>query len=75
VISNGPVLGTYIHGIFDSPEFTTRLIKLIYARKGLNKEVPKIEAASVHQEKELNRLADVLRQNLDLEMIYRVIGL
>ena len=75
VISCGSVLGTYIHGIFDSPEFTSQLLKLIYDRKGIKKDVPEIEAASVHQEKELNRLADVLRQNLDFEMIYRVIGL
>ena len=75
VITNGPVLGTYIHGIFDSPEFTSGLLKIIYERKGLNREVPEIEAASVHQEKELNRLADVLRQNLDFELIYRIIGI
>ena len=75
VVTSGTVLGTYIHGIFDSSEFTQKILRIIYDRKGLEKEVPKIEDAAIHQEKELNRLADVLRQNLDFEMIYRIIGL
>ncbi len=75
VIAEGSVLGTYIHGIFDSAKFTTNLLRILYDRKGINKEVPEIEEASVHQEKELNRLADVLRQSLDFERIYRIIGI
>ncbi|SFC54837.1 cobyric acid synthase [Butyrivibrio sp. YAB3001] len=74
VRSEESVLGTYIHGIFDSPEFTRRLLKIIYEKKGLDREVPEIEGAFVHQEKELNKLADVLRQNLDFELIYKIIN-
>lgn len=75
VISRGTVLGTYIHGIFDSPDFTGKLLKITYDRKGLDKDIPVIEPAAVHEERELNRLADVLRGALDWELIYRVIGL
>lgn len=70
VISNGCVLGTYIHGIFDMPQFTGTLLQILYNKKGLRKTVPTIEKVSVTQDKELDMLADVLRQNLDLEMIY-----
>lgn len=75
VITAGNVLGTYIHGIFDTPEFTERLLQIVYDRKGLGKEAPRVEAAAVHQEKELNRLADVLRESLDWELIYGIIGI
>lgn len=75
VIARENVLGTYIHGIFDSAELTQALLKLIFDRKGIKEPVPEIESADVHQEKELNRLADVLRQSLDWEMIYRIIGI
>jgi adenosylcobyric acid synthase len=75
VIANENVLGTYIHGIFDSADLTQALLKLVYDKKGITEPVPEIEGAFVHQEKELNRLADVLRQSLDWEMIYRIIGI
>ncbi len=74
VITKNSVLGTYIHGIFDSPEFTEGLLRILYDKKGIKKEVPTIESAAVHQEKELNRLADVLRQSLDWELIYKIIN-
>ena len=72
VTTNESVLGTYIHGIFDSPEFTARLLKILYDKKGIKREIPKIESAEVTREKELDKLADVLRQSLDLEMIYSI---
>ncbi len=75
VIANENVLGTYIHGIFDSADLTQALLKLVYDKKGITEPVPEIEGAFVHQEKELNKLADVLRQSLDWEMIYRIIGI
>ncbi|SES27139.1 adenosylcobyric acid synthase (glutamine-hydrolysing) [Butyrivibrio fibrisolvens] len=75
VIARRTVLGTYIHGIFDTPSFTQKLIKLLYEKNGIDRGIPVIEEISVTQDRELDRLADVLRQSLDFEMIYRIIGL
>ena len=75
VITNGSVLGTYMHGIFDSPGFTKKLLELLYAHKQINISIPDFEGAFVHQDKELNKLADVLRESLDWKMIYETIGL
>ncbi len=75
VMTKGAVLGTYIHGIFDSPEFTQKLIGILYDKKGFNIAVPEMESASVIRERELDKLADVLRENLDFELIYKVIGI
>lgn len=74
VITRNNVLGTYIHGIFDTPSFTQKLIKLLYEKNGIDRDIPVIEELSVTQDRELDRLADVLRQSLDFEFIYRVIG-
>lgn len=75
VITRKNVLGTYIHGIFDTPSFTQKLIKLLYEKNGIDRDIPVVEELSVTQDRELDRLADVLRQSLDLELVYRVIGL
>ncbi len=74
VISDKNILGTYIHGIFDNPEFTENIIKLLYEIKG--KEAPElhIESSSVRQDRELDKLADVLKEHLDWDLIYRAIG-
>ena len=75
VLAKGAVLGTYIHGIFDSPEFTRKLLGILCEKKGINFILPEIEPAAVTREKELDKLADVLRENLDFDLIYEAIGL
>ncbi len=75
VIAKGAVLGTYIHGIFDSPEFTRRLLESLYKKKEIEFEVPEIEPVAVTREKELDKLSDVLRENLDFGLIYKSIGI
>ncbi len=72
VIVRDNVLGTYIHGIFDTPEFTRKLLQLIFERKGLNVPDLKIESAAAIQDRELDKLADVLKEHLDFELIYRL---
>lgn len=75
VAAKGPVLGTYIHGIFDCTEFTKKLIEIILKNKGISSSLPQFENVKLRREKELDKLADVLRDNLDMEMIYRIIGI
>jgi adenosylcobyric acid synthase len=74
-IARGNVLGTYVHGFFDSGEMSQKLLSIIYEKKGISSSVPQIEDAWAHQNKELDKLADVLRQSLDFEMIYEIIGI
>ena len=68
------MLGTYLHGIFDTPEFTKKLLKILFKNKGIDTDIPEIEPPALRQERELDRLAGVLRQSLDWEMIYRITG-
>jgi len=75
VITQGNVLGTYIHGFFDRTEIAEGILMLLFERKGIKKPVPKMESRVETQEKELDKLADCLRENLDMDLIYRAIGI
>ncbi len=75
VAAKGSVLGTYIHGIFDCAEFTKTLIEIILKNKGISSTLPQFENVKLRREKELDKLADVLRNNLDMELIYKIIGI
>ena len=75
VITNGNVLGSYVHGIFDSKEFAGRLLEIAGKRKNLPKRDYTLESKSDIQERELDKLADALRESLDWKLIYNAIGL
>lgn len=69
----GNVMGTYIHGIFDSIYFREYIVNLLRSRKGKNlKESKEYEKL---REKELDKLAAIVRESLDMESIYEIMGL
>jgi adenosylcobyric acid synthase len=67
----GNIIGTYIHGIFDNGEFTNFLLNKIRELKGLEK-VEEYFDFKEFKEQEYNKLADVIRQNLDIKKIYEI---
>ncbi len=72
-VANENVLGTYLHGFFDSAEVTKAIIRILYKRKCLSMPELSITSAAARREAELNRLADALREHLDWELIRRTI--
>jgi len=73
VSPDGLVMGTYIHGIFDNDEFRQAVINSLRKRKGL---APMTIVGNVRKQKEdsYDRLADIVRQHLDMEFIYRLMA-
>lgn len=70
------VLGTYLHGIFDNDEFRSALINYIANKRGK----PTIQnngilSSSKYKGSEFNRLARIVRNNLDIDFIYKLINL
>ncbi|HBQ63931.1 MAG TPA: cobyric acid synthase CobQ [Clostridiales bacterium] len=68
------ILGTYLHGIFDNTPFTLGLIQNLRRQKGL--ETPTgIPVISHRESKEIeyDKLADMLRENMDIAAIYRIL--
>ena len=68
----GSVFGTYLHGLFDTGELTDRLAAWLLARKGLGGEPVRSESHAMHQERQLDLLADAVRAHLDLPAVYRI---
>ena len=69
----GDVWGTYLHGLFDADRFRRWFLDRLRERRGL----PPLGGvtATYDIEPALNRLADVVRQNVDIDAIYQRMGL
>jgi adenosylcobyric acid synthase len=71
---SGNVFGTYVHGIFDNIEFTREFLNIVRKEKGLDLIDSKIQSFSQFKENEYNKLADVIRESLDIEKIYKIVN-
>lgn len=71
---SGNVLGTYLHGLFDEEEFRTAFLSVICEKKGISLEEGEHFSMEEYQEKQLDLLADILRESLDMQEIYRIMG-
>jgi adenosylcobyric acid synthase len=71
---NGNCWGTYIHGIFENDSFRRGIINSLREQRGL----PPVDSTikySEMKEKAIDNLADIVKQNLDMNFINRIIGL
>ncbi len=67
------MFGTYVHGIFDREEFLEGVVKLLYKRKGLSYDQVKAVDLKTYKEMQYDKLADTVRDNMDMELIYRIL--
>ena len=67
----GNVFGTYLHGLFDTGELTVHLANWLAARKGI--QIPAAEPGdrAAYRQRQYDLLADAVRQNIDLNAIYK----
>ncbi|QQS86750.1 cobyric acid synthase [Fusobacterium canifelinum] len=68
------IIATYLHGIFDNKEFTDYLLNEIRKRKGLE-EVNNNISYEEYKLKEFDKLEKLVRENVDINEIYKIIGL
>jgi len=73
VRSDGLVMGTYLHGLFDNDELRQAIINALRLRKGLA-PLTTVHSAAARKAASYNRLADAVRNSLNLELIYRLVG-
>lgn len=69
------VMGTYLHGIFDSREFTEALLRTAAERRGIRSKEFRMTDRKAYKEIQYDRLADILRESLDIGKIYGIMGL
>ena len=70
-MQEGNVFGTYVHGVFDEGDLALRLIKRIASDKGI--ELEQTMDYQAFKEQEYDKLAQVIRDNLDMEYIYNIL--
>lgn len=70
----GTVFGSYLHGIFDSPEAAQKLVQALLKKKGIQTTAIETIDLEAYKEEQYNRLADLLRKSLDIERIYEILN-
>lgn len=66
------VFGTYLHGVFDEIDFTRTILNNIRKMKNLEPIESKVESFDEFKNKEYDKLADFLREHLDMKKIYEI---
>ena len=70
---NGSVWGSYLHGVFDEDLFRRDFIDHLRILKG--KEPLKKVVGQYSIERSIDRLASIVRESLDMDLIYKNLGL
>jgi adenosylcobyric acid synthase len=73
VNENSTVFGTYMHGIFDSKDFTGNFINLLRQRKGLEPLSFDVADYWEFKEQQYDKLAEVVRGSLNMKKIYEIL--
>lgn len=66
--SNGWIFGTYIHGLFHNANFTHTFLNRLRQLRGL----PTATAISINRQEQYDKLAEIIRQNLDMPQVYKI---
>lgn len=73
--NRGNCYGAYVHGVFDGPGIAMTLIACLAEKKGLTMDEVKTVDYASYKQQQYDKLAGLLRQSLDMDSIYRMMGL
>lgn len=69
------VYGTYLHGLFDNGELVKLFADILMKRKGIDASQIEVMDRDKYRDEQYNILADVVRQNMDIERLYEIMGI
>ena len=69
----GNVYGCYVHGIFDAPEAAGGFLSALLKKKGYDPSEIRARDWKAYKEEQYDRLADIIRESVDMETVYRII--
>ena len=69
----GNVFGSYLHGIFDTGSFWRAIVNRMRAEKGMAADESDVLTMAEFRSREFDRLASIVRQNLDMDAVYKII--
>ncbi len=72
--ADGKVWGTYLHGVFDNDRFRRSWLDGLRQAKGLA-GLDSTFTVREAKEREFDRVAEVVRAHLDMDRIYRIMGM
>ena len=73
VTGGGNVYGSYIHGIFDAPGVADAVLGALCRKKGLSPSILGAFDPVAYREEQYDKLAQVVREGLDMELVYRIL--
>lgn len=71
--NGGQVQGTYLHGVFDNMDWTRHFLNQLRQKKGLSPLDVQVQSFQDFKDQEYDKLADILRESLDMKAIYDMI--
>lgn len=75
ISKGGNVIGTYFHGIFNNRAFTRGIVNDLRISKGLKPLNQKVQSDAERREAAYQLLADHVREHVDMEKVYKMIGM
>ncbi len=66
-------MGCYIHGVFDQPEAAKGFAAVVLKLNGYDPSDIRIPDWKAYKESQYDRLADIIRENMDMERVYEMI--
>lgn len=69
------VIGTYLHGVFDEEDFRGAFVRCLCERKGIPYGGQARMSYKDYKEQQFDKLAENLRESLDMDKIYAILGL
>lgn len=70
--SDGKVLGTYIHGLFDEGDFALKLIN--HLKEDLNLDIEEEMKYKDYKMMQYDKLCDVLEENINMDLVKEILG-
>ena len=74
VVHSKNIYGSYVHGLFDAGGMAADIIKILAERKGIMCETGEMLSYREFKETQYDKLASTLREYLDMDYIYRIMG-
>ena len=72
VLQSGNVYGSYIHGLFDEAGIAETIVEALYKKRNLVLDKNAKFDPHAYREEQYNKLADVVRNALDMKLIYSI---
>lgn len=69
--ARGNVYGTYVHGILDTDQIIGKILSELARQKGVSLDIESGMDLREYKETQYDLLADVLREHMDMEAVYR----